>query len=158
MQRIKQIGSPAVLIGIIVAVLVVVIVMSVVLRQHGITVQIDGTVYQAKVAYTEADRQKGLGGVTEFSGDQAMILAFPSDNTWAIWMKDMKVPIDVMWLDSNKKIVHVVTDISPDEGTNVRHAPPVPARYVVELPAGSLGKNTISGMTAEFDITQGEVK
>jgi uncharacterized protein len=158
MQHIKRMGSPAVLIGIIVAVLVVVILMSLVLRQHGIAVQIDGTVYQAKVAYTEADRQKGLGGITEFSGNKAMILAFPSDNTWAIWMKDMKVPIDVVWLDASKKVVHVVSDISPLEGTNIRHVPPVPARYIVELPAGSVDIGQIGGVTAEFDIKQSEVR
>jgi len=49
-------------------------------------------------------------------------------------MKDMKVPIDIVWLDSNKRVVHIVKESSPDDSTSITFTPLSQAKYVIELP------------------------
>jgi len=110
-------------------------------------------IFNARVAISSNDREKGLGGVTKLNPDQALLMVFPSEDKWGIWMKDMKVPIDIVWLDSNKKVVYAVTDISPDVSTSEVFKPKLPAKYVVELPAGTVEGKAINDNTiAIFNI------
>jgi uncharacterized membrane protein (UPF0127 family) len=122
-------------------------------------VQLGDGVFDAKVATTEAERQKGLGGVTSLGESEALLMVYGADSAWPIWMKDMKIPIDIVWLDKNKKVVDIVRDVSPDEGTDVTHIPRAKARYVIELAAGTVTKKTIrEGMQATFELPNQEVK
>lgn len=116
-------------------------------------------IFKARIANTPFTREKGLSGVTELGPQQAMILAFPSDDTWRIWMKDMKVPLDIVWLDHDKKVVYSVKNASPDTSTAEPFIPSAPARYVVELPVGSIeGQHIRTGDIASFEINQEDVK
>jgi uncharacterized membrane protein (UPF0127 family) len=116
-------------------------------------------VFDARVAKNEADRAQGLSGVTKLGPKEALIMAFPGDDTWKIWMKDMKIPIDIVWLDKDKKVVYSVKNASPDGSTDVIFTPTSPARYVVELPMGTVDQQNIrTGQAGVFDIAQEEVK
>jgi len=110
-------------------------------------------IFNARVATSDSDRTKGLGGVTKLDSNQALLMVFSSEDKWVIWMKNMKVPIDIIWLDSNKKVVYAVTDISPDESTSEVFTPKYPAMYVVELPAGTVEDKAINNTSiAIFNI------
>jgi uncharacterized protein len=123
------------------------------------TLHIGDAVFKADIAYTQAQREKGLGGVNLMKPDQAMVLAFPDDNKWPIWMKDMKVSIDIVWLDSSKKVVYIVKNAPADGGVDALYVPKSDARYVVELPAGTVSTKNISiGQAVVFDIDASEVK
>ena len=110
-------------------------------------------VFDAKVTATENGRAKGLAGVTELNPNQALLMVFPDQEKWGIWMKDMKIPIDIVWLNSDKKVVYAVTDVSPDISTSETFSPKLPAKYVVELPAGTVKSKAITtNSVAIFDI------
>lgn len=110
-------------------------------------------IFRARIAYNETDREKGLSGVTELAFDQALLMTFPSDDMWGIWMKDMKVPIDIIWLNKDKKVVYIFKDVSPDNSTSKVFKPKVPARYVVEVAAGTVDSRAIKiNSTAIFQI------
>ncbi len=116
-------------------------------------------IFKARIASTAASREKGLSGVTELGPQQAMILVFPSDAAWQIWMKDMKTPIDIVWLDHDKKVVYLYENALPDGSINVTFTPTTRARYVVELPVGSIESQRIRiGDTASFEIKLGDVE
>lgn len=110
-------------------------------------------IFNARVATSDSDRTKGLGGVTKLDSDQALLMVFSSEDKWKIWMKDMKVPIDIVWLDSNKKVVYAITDVSPDISTSEYFTPKYSAMYVVELPAGTVESKVINDASiAIFNI------
>lgn len=114
-------------------------------------------VFEARVAHTEKSRTKGLGGVAKLSPNQAMLFAFPRDDHWQIWMKNMQVPIDIVWLDAEKKMIYGVKNVAPDN-TSI-FTPTEPARYVVELPAGSIDTYAIkTGQAGVFTIKQEDIK
>ena len=117
------------------------------------TLYLSDGVFDAHIALTQAAREKGLGGVASLGPRDAMILVFPSDDTWKIWMKDMQVPIDIVWLNKDKKVVYSVSNISPDNTDTF--TPDASARYVVELSAGTVASRNIkTGRAAVFDIPQ----
>lgn len=123
------------------------------IAQPTIVLKLGDGIFKAKVATTETDRSKGLVGVTKLDSDQALLMVFPSEKKWGIWMKDMKVPIDIVWLDSSKKVVYAVIDASPNVSTSETFSPKLPAMYVVELPAGTVKNRVIStGSVAVFNV------
>ena len=151
--RLKSV-SPAIIISGVVLIVVASAVLLVLSQfQPSVPLYLGTGSFDAKVAYTQEEREKGLGGVSSLAENEALILAFPSDNTWSIWMKDMKVPIDIIWLDSDKKVIEIAKKVAPEGGANTLLTPKKNARYVVELPAGTADAKTIRvGRTAIFDI------
>ncbi len=117
-------------------------------------VRIAGSTYELWIADTEAERVQGLSGVERLDPNGGLLMDFEADGAWGIWMKDMKVPLDIIWLDANKKIVYIVKNASPELSTDTVFTPKNPARYVIELPAGSVDKAAINqNSKVVFDIT-----
>lgn len=116
------------------------------------TLRMGDGVFKAQVARTDAERAQGLSDTAALRSDQAMILVYGSDAKWSIWMKDMNYPIDIVWLDKTKTAVHIVKNAPPESYPYEQFAPKKEARYVLELPAGTVNKKAISiGDQATFD-------
>lgn len=102
----------------------------------GPSLRMGGQTFSVDVAATEASREQGLSGRTSLGENQAMLFVFDHPAEYAFWMKGMLFPLDIIWLDSNKKVVHIEKSLSPD--TYPRgFAPLAPALYVIEVPAGT---------------------
>lgn len=115
------------------------------------TVDIGKGTFRAEVADTDETRARGLGGRQELGKSEGMLFVTEKDGDIPIWMKDMRIPIDIVWLDAKKKVVHVKRDAWPDSEPHEVYHTPVPARYVLELPAGSAKEHSIKpGVTARF--------
>lgn len=120
------------------------------IKSH-VTVKIGDGVYKAQVAKTPTERAKGLSNSTSLRQDEALLMVYPTDGEHAIWMKDMKYPIDIIWLDKDKKVVHIVKNAPPDSYPE-KFVPKKNARYVLELPAGSVNEKAITiDLVAIFD-------
>jgi uncharacterized membrane protein (UPF0127 family) len=96
---------------------------------------IDGAEITALVADTPALQRLGLGGRAGLATDQGMFFAFPTDQKYSFWMKDMRFSIDMIWISADGHIVHIAPSVSPDTYPT-SFAPPSPARYVLEMTAG----------------------
>lgn len=117
-------------------------------------VRVASGVYNLWVADTEDERVQGLSGVKSLSNGGGLLMKFDTDSTWGIWMKDMEIPIDIVWLDKNKKVIYIVKNASPATGMDVTYTPKSAARYVIELTAGAVDKAGINvGSVATFDET-----
>ena len=103
-------------------------------------ISLGNATFRVEVARTDAEIEKGLAGRTKLAADEAMLFEFPEDKPWGIWMKGMKMPIDIVWLDKNKRVVHIEKNIQPDAEPYETYKPSVPARYVLELTAGGAEK------------------
>jgi hypothetical protein len=101
----------------------------------------------ADVADSFFSRFKGLMMVKKL--ERGLILKLPSDRSRrasGIHMFFMRIPLDVVFADSDKKVVDVVT---LDPWTT--YTPVAPARYVIELEKGKLTEsNTQIGDELDF--------
>jgi uncharacterized membrane protein (UPF0127 family) len=115
-------------------------------------------VFNVRLANDETSRQLGLSGVGNLGPNEGLLMVFDSDDTWEIWMKDMKIALDIIWLDSDKEVIYSVKNASPELSTDKIFQPDDPARYVLELNAGSIEQYGIkTGQKAEF-ILAGEAE
>ena len=94
-----------------------------------------GVSLRIEYATTTEAREFGLGGRENIAPDEAMLFVFPEDDYYGFWMNDMRISIDIFWLDSQGQVVSLEENVSPSSYPNVFY-PSTPARYVLETAAG----------------------
>ncbi|HEY8886694.1 MAG TPA: DUF192 domain-containing protein [Candidatus Microsaccharimonas sp.] len=125
--------------------------------QPSTEVRLGSGIFSIQIATTDAARIHGLSGVDHLDANGGLLMIYQSDDRWGIWMKDMKIPLDIIWMNNEKKVIYIVTDASPDLGTSKIFKPEDPARYVLEVPAGTVKNAGIQiGSTAAFNITEAQ--
>ena len=80
-------------------------------RQVNVTV--NGLVLVTDISVTNEQRTKGLSEKDDLAENEAMLFVFGSEAKHTFWMKDMKFPIDIIWIDSDKTIVHIEHNLQP---------------------------------------------
>lgn len=105
--------------------------------------QIGSTTVQASVAESWPDRIKGLSDTPYLPEEVVKFFVFDSVGFHSIWMKDMNYSIDIIWLDEEGKIVHLVEGAAP-ESFPAMFVPKNEAKYVVEAVDGFIAKNQIN--------------
>lgn len=110
-------------------------------RPHYAEIAVAGHVWRAELADTEAKRTQGLSGRDALASAAAMYFPMPAADLWSFWMKDMRFPLDIIWIRDNK-VVGVAPDLPPPQpGESPRVvAPTEPADAVLELNAGQAAK------------------
>lgn len=104
-----------------------------------ITIRTGNNYLAAETADTEEERERGLSGRESLDDNNVMLFVFERLARYGIWMKDMKFPIDIVWLDADKNIVDVMNEVSPDTYPEIFH-PNSEAKYVIEMSAGNAKK------------------
>lgn len=132
--------------AIVVLFAVVLIITLLVTGEKTTTAQINNQTFKVEVAKTETERQMGLSGKESLSSDQGMLFVFDNPDYHSFWMKDMKFPIDIIYL-SGEKVVTVVENAEPPISSNenlVIYQPEEKADRVLEVSAGTVRKHKIT--------------
>jgi len=104
----------------------------------------DGFAVTAELAVTTEERQLGLMFRKKINPDQGMLIVFERENFYSIWMKNMKIPLDLLSLDGKKRIVHIERNVPPcKEEPCPSYSSRFPAMYVLELKAGSVNEHKL---------------
>ncbi len=102
-------------------------------------ISINGEIFDVEVVRKQEDLALGLSGRSHIEDKNAMVFVFDKEDFWGIWMKDMNFPIDVVWLDKNKKIIFIKENLKPETFPEVFY-PDLKALYVVEMSVDSVKK------------------
>ena len=106
--------------------------------------------YTVDLAVTPEERQQGLSGREHMAGNEGMLFVFDEERQLSFWMKEMRFPLDIIWIDSQCRLIGVSADVQtpPPEAESSeipRARSPSPAKYVLELNAGGWAQ---AGMSA----------
>ena len=115
-----------------------------------------GKVLQAEVMVSDEDRAMGLMFRPSLPLDRGMVFIFETADFHAIWMKNCKFPIDILWLDEARTVVHVENGVPPCKADPCPVYQPLRrAAYVVELNAGQARREgAVVGSAIRFTITR----
>jgi len=97
-------------------------------------ISIGNTEIVVEIADTDAKRQLGLSGRDSLLRGRGMLFVFDKPGNYGFWMKDMKFPIDIIWIDSDMRIVGVEENVSPNTFPKSFY-PLSPVLFVLETPA-----------------------
>lgn len=107
---------------------------------------------QVEVVSKDEDLRRGLQGRDVLADRQGMLFVFKSDGFYRFWMKDMKFPLDMIWIDRQHHIVTIAPSRLPcDQDPCPVYEPSTKARYCLEVPDGFALKNQLqTGDLLEF--------
>ena len=113
-----------------------------------------GKVLQVEVMVKDEDRAMGLMFRPSLAPDRGMLFLFDDSDFHGIWMKNCKFPIDILWLDADRKIVHVQEGALPcTKEPCAVYSPLRRAIYVVELGSGQARREKAAvGETVGFTL------
>ena len=113
-----------------------------------------GTVLSTEVMIEDNDRQMGLMFRPSLAKDRALLFVFEAADFHGIWMKNCKFPIDIVWLDEAKKVVHVAESVPPCKKDPCPvYQPMQRAAFVVEMNAAQAKQEkVVKGATLDFTL------
>jgi len=116
----------------------------------------NGRAVTLEVASTPNQRNLGLMFRPSLAEDHGMLFLFPTPDRYAIWMKNMLIPIDIVWLDEHKQIIHIETNVPPCRiEPCLIYQPETPALYVIELAVGTVTQAGLQpGATLQLTTNQ----
>jgi uncharacterized membrane protein (UPF0127 family) len=92
-----------------------------------------------EIADTEAERTQGLSGRDSLVVNHGMLFVFDEPGNYGFWMKDMRFPIDIIFLDVNLRVINVYEGVKPDSFPTPFY-PVAPAKYVLEINSGEASR------------------
>ncbi len=94
-----------------------------------------------ELAVSTSQRARGLMFRDQLPEGQGMLLVFSSSDFRSIWMKNVRFPLDLLWVDKSGRVVHFERSVPPcAEEPCPSYMPLRKASAVLELNAGSIEK------------------
>lgn len=122
------------------------------LRHDTVIVAPNGARYDVEIADEVAEQTLGLSFLPSMAETEGKLFVFSESGTYSFWMKDMRFPLDIFWIQDG-----VVVDLAEDVPAPlagqfpVTVMPQAPAHMVLELQAGEAKRQGI-GVGAVLDI------
>jgi len=99
---------------------------------------------EIEIADDDYQTERGLMYRRSMKENQGMLFIFPDMQERSFWMKNTYIPLDIIYLDNQKKVLSIAENTLPRSTESIPSG--YPAKYVVEVNAG---------MTARFGIKKG---
>ena len=105
-------------------------------------VELGGERFKVEVADDDAERSRGLMFRDAMPADHGMLFLHDRQEAQAYWMKNTKIPLDILYFDNERRLVSQQRDVPPCSAGDACPAYPsnAPARYVLELNAGQAAR------------------
>lgn len=113
----------------------------------------DGYAVRVELAADNDTRAQGLMFRDRLPEGTGMIFLFTETGDYPFWMKNTLIPLDMIWIDDQKRIAAIIADVPPCKADPCPSYPPhAVARYVLELAGGEAKKHNLAvGQTLRFE-------
>ncbi|SDU33663.1 DUF192 domain-containing protein [Halopseudomonas salegens] len=106
-----------------------------------VSVVIAGKRFQLEYVADLQSRRQGLMGRESLPDDGGMLFDFPQGTQPQIWMRNMQISLDLLYVDNQGHVVDIFAAVPPCSAMPCPIYPASrPLRFVVELPAGSVAE------------------
>jgi hypothetical protein len=114
-----------------------------------------GGVLKAEVADTPEKLLFGLAFRNVLPPGEGIVYIFEESGPHRVWTKEFQFPVDVIWVDESKVVVHVVEKVPPclESRCPWYGPPPQDARYIIEANAGFVEQTKVAlGAQLKFTL------
>ena len=95
-----------------------------------------------EVAATPAERERGLMYRSSLAEGRGMLFVFDEDRNYSFWMKNTLIPLDMIFISADHRIVGVRANATPLSTASIGVG--APSRYVLEVPGGWAARHGIA--------------
>jgi uncharacterized protein len=115
----------------------------------------DGRTVQAEVLMRSNDMMRGMMFRTSLAEDRGLLFVHSRPGKYSYWMHNVKVPLDIIWMDKERRIVEISPKTPPctaDDPTKCpQYGGTVDSQFVLELAGGMAAKYGLSiGQVLDF--------
>ncbi|MDD5750807.1 MAG: DUF192 domain-containing protein [Candidatus Pacebacteria bacterium] len=97
--------------------------------------------FEAEIAKTGIAQAKGLMFRKSLGEREGMLFVFKNEGFHSFWMKNTLIPLDIIFLDKNKKVVQIIKAAQPCQSEKCpSYRNQQPSQYVLEINAGTADK------------------
>jgi uncharacterized protein len=107
------------------------------------SVTLAGQTFTVEIAQTGQERAQGLSGRDPLGEDSGMLFIFDQPAVYPFWMKDMKFPLDIIWIDNSRVVDIWANAPAPTSADTPLYSPGVAASYVLEVAAGFVDESNL---------------
>lgn len=105
--------------------------------------------FEVEVVDSLETRTRGLMFREFLDKDKGMWFVFEESKVYPFWMKNTLIPLDMIWVDENLKVVAIIVGVVPCEANPCRHYnPEKEALYVLEINGG---------LSSEYGLNVGDI-
>ncbi len=105
---------------------------------------IKDTCINVEVADTESTRLQGLMFRQPLAQDSGMLFIFEQEGRTGFWLKNVRFPLDLIWINQDKKIVDIQANAQPCQGEDcLTYYPHKDASFGLEVNAGFAAKHKL---------------
>ena len=106
--------------------------------------------FVVEIADTPSKREMGLQYRRDLAADRGMIFLFPAESQQSFWMKNTPLPLDMIFINRERKIVGIVEQTVPFS-LDPRSVT-APSQFVLEINGGLAKRHAIkAGDAVRFD-------
>jgi uncharacterized membrane protein (UPF0127 family) len=98
-----------------------------------------GQVIRVETMISNFEMLRGMMFRTSLAPDRGMLFVHPKPEHYTYWMYQTLIPLDIVWLDSNRNIVEIVADAQPcktQASKCAQYGGKQISSYVLEIPGG----------------------
>ena len=96
--------------------------------------------FKVEIASTIEERMQGLMHRTHLPRNRGMLFIYPQPSSSAMWMKNMEIPLDILFFDETATLIHTAKNVPPCTAADTSQCPVYssgnPFQYVLEINAG----------------------
>lgn len=125
-----------------------------------VVVTLNNRILLADISATDEQRITGLTVKDTLAENEAMLFVFENEAEHRFWMKDMKFPIDIIWIDSDKSVVDIEHNLPPCNAGILctTYMPDGNSLYVLETVGGFAQKyGIVKGTPVEFELNSQKI-
>lgn len=102
-----------------------------------------GAEFRLEIVTDPVAQARGYMFREEVTDDEGMLFVYPESAHQSFWMKNCKVPLDIIWLDARMRVVGIAADQPPcpEDGPCPSIEPLSAAHYALELRAGMAARH-----------------
>ena len=90
------------------------------------------------IAKSEEQKKNGLMWITNLPQNYGMLFEFEGERMVYMWMKNTKIPLDILFIDESKKIISIKHQAAPENLDVISSTRPI--REVLEINGGLADK------------------
>lgn len=92
--------------------------------------------FKVEVAKTQEQMERGLMFIDNLEKDRGMLFVFSEEGSYPFWMKNTLIPLDIIWINKNKKVIFIKENAQPCTDICDLIEPKQKAKYVLEINGG----------------------
>ena len=112
--------------------------------------------FHLETALAPSERERGLMNRDTLAPNEGMLFVFPEVKDHAFWMKNTRIPLDMIFINAEDSVVAVESNATPQSLNPRRSGKPI--RAVIELDGGRAARESIApGDKVRYVLPQGKV-